>query len=135
MHSEGGGNGRRVQGYHFVVDPSRKSSRVTRSRQDGLMPPHAQGADVRPERNDFANPLVLAEGTAPETTRYERWIELAVEVRGDAIRCFIDGEVVTSARNDIYRTGSVGFMTYRGEDVRFDNIRVTALSPPGNSNP
>lgn len=133
MHDEGGGNGRWVKGYHFVVDPSRKKCRLTRTRQDGLIPPRAKGADVKPERNEFSNPWVLAEGKAPETTQYEQWMALKVQVCGPSIRCFINDQQVIEIENDMYRSGSVGFMAYKGEDVRLDNIRVVALPSGANA--
>lgn len=46
-------------------------------------------------------------------------------MRGSSIRCAVDGEPVIDARDDLFPSGSVGFVTYKGRDVRFDDVRVT----------
>ena len=39
----------------------------------------------------------------------------------------MNGEEVGAVVDDLYSTGSVGFTTYKGQDIRFDNIRVRSL--------
>jgi hypothetical protein len=127
MRDEGDGNGRWVQGYYFVVIPRGPKWRLWRARQDGLATENESGEPAKPEKNHFSNPALLAEGPAPESVEYGKWLALRMEVRGTRITASVDGQEVVSVENDLYPAGSVGFTTYKGEDVRFDNIRVTPL--------
>ncbi|MBP7936968.1 MAG: DUF1080 domain-containing protein [Phycisphaerae bacterium] len=128
VHDEGGGNGRWVQGYHFVLLPSRAQCRLWRARCDGRVIPDQAGKAVPQfERNEFSNPVLLSEGRAPATVAHGRWLHLAVHVRGDTITCLVDGQEVLNAKDRSYPSGSIGFVTYKGEGVRFDNVRATFL--------
>jgi hypothetical protein len=127
MRDEGDGNGRWVQGYYFVVIPRGPKWRLWRARQDGLVVENDAEEPIKPEKNHFSNPALLAEGPAPESVEYGKWLTLRMEVRGNRITASVNGQEVVSVENDLYPKGSVGFTTYKGEDVRFDNIRVTPL--------
>ena len=127
MQDEGAGNGRWVQGYCFLLDPGRGRCRLWRARKDGYEAAKASGNSPKPERNDFSNPVLLMEGTLPEGVAHGRWMRLGLEVRGPEIRCRVDGKEVLAARDHLFPSGSVGFMTYKGRDIRFDNVRVRAF--------
>lgn len=124
MHDEGAGNGRRVQGYYFVLDPAHKKCRLWRARKDGLVPSGHVDDAGRPEVNHFSNPRLLAEAVLPPTVTHGRWVHLRVDVRGDEIRCTVDGQERLRVEDDVYPVGSAGLTTYKGKDVRFDNLRV-----------
>jgi len=129
MRDEGAGNGRWVQGYYFMLLPSRAECRLWRARRDGWVHLDETGKAGPAEKNDFSNPMLLGQGKAPATTAHGRWLRLAVRVRGDAITCLVDGQEVLSANDPLYPSGSVGFVTYKGEGVRFDNVKATPLTP------
>lgn len=133
MQNEGGGNGRWVQGYYFVLDPSHNKCRLWRARVDGLVLLNKAGEALKGERNDFSNPLLIAEGGLPPSTACGNWLRLCVTVRGHAITCFVDGTQVLSAADALYPSGTIGLTVYKGQDVRFDNIRVAPLSLAENS--
>lgn len=124
---EGTGNGRWVQGYYFVIDAAHNKCRLWRARKDGATATGEAGQRGRPETNHFSNPLLLAETDLPSTVRHGQWVHLRVDVRGSAIQCMVDGESVLEVENDMYPSGTVGLTTYKGADVRFDNLRVTPL--------
>jgi hypothetical protein len=129
MHDEGGGNGRWVQGYYFVLDPSHNRCRLWRARQDGLVLRNEAGDSLKPEKNHFSNPFLLKQAGIPSSVTYGDWLRLRVTVCGKVITCFVDDNQVVSATDDLYRTGTVGMTVYKGQDVRFDNIRVASLLP------
>jgi hypothetical protein len=129
MHDEGGGNGRWVQGYYFVLDPSHKKCRLWRARQDGLVVFNKAGEHLRPEINHFSNPLLLQEAEIPNSVTYGCWLHLRITVCGKVITCFVNGKQVLRAANALYPSGTVGLIVYKGQDVRFDNMRVASLQP------
>jgi hypothetical protein len=129
MHDEGGGNGRWVQGYYFVLDPSHKKCRLWRACQDDLVLFNKAGEHLEPEINHFSNPLLLQEAKIPNSVTYGCWLHLRVKVRGKVITCFINDKQVLSAANDLYPSGTIGLLVYKGQDVRFDNMRVVSLRP------
>ena len=133
MQDEGGGNGRWVQGYYFVLDPSHKKCRLWRARQDGFVPENKASAQLRPETNHFSNPLLIAEAAGPTSVAYGQWLRLRVKVCGKVITCFVDDRQVLSEANDLYPSGTVGLIVYKGQDVRFDNVRVVPLLTEANS--
>lgn len=124
MQIEGSGNGRWVQGYYFVIDPAHRKWRLWRARLDGLVLRDEAGQPMRPEENHFSNPILLAEGATPDSVTHRRWLRLRVEVHAKAITASVDGQQLLSIQDDVYAAGSVGFTTYKGHDVRFDNVRV-----------
>lgn len=122
MQDEGGGNGRWIQGYMFVLDPRHAVCRLWRARKDGLAASAQAGS--KPERNDFSNPMLLKAGSLPAASRYGRWMRLRFEAKGPALQCSVDGHEVLAIQDPVFPSGSVGFMAYKGHDVRFDNARV-----------
>jgi hypothetical protein len=124
MQDEGGGNGRWVQGYFFVLDPGHGRCRLWRARKDGLVAGDAAKASPKRERNNFSDPVLLLEGSLPAGASHGRWMRLRLEVRGAAIRCSVDGQEVLSVEDHLFPSGSIGFTTYKGQDVRFDSVRV-----------
>ena len=125
MQDEESGNGRWVQGYYFVV--SHNKCRLWRARQDGLVLRNEAGEQLQPEQNHFSNPILLTEDEVPTSVARGRWLRLRVGVCGSRITCFVDNRQVLSAVDDLYPSGTVGLTVYKGEDVRFDNIRVVSL--------
>jgi hypothetical protein len=125
MHDEAGGNGRWVQGYYFVLDPAHHKCRLWRARLDGLVLRDNEGKELKPEENHFSNPLLLAEAATPDSVTHGRWLRLRVELRGKMITAAIDDEQVLAVEDDLYSSGSVGLTTYKGQGIRFDNIRVS----------
>lgn len=128
MRDEGDRNGRWVQGYYFVLDPRHQKCRLWRARFDGLVLADEKGEPQKPEKNHFSNPILLAEAPVPESVVHGRWLHLRFGVRGNSISCAVDGGQVVSAQNDLYPSGSIGFTTYKGHGVRFDNVRVYPVS-------
>ena len=133
MQEEGGGNGRWVQGYYFVLDPSHKKCRLWRARQDGFVLESKAGAQLKPETNHFSNPLLIAEAAVPTSVAHGRWLRLRTKVCGKVITCLINDRQVLSTANDLYPTGTVGLIVYKGQDVRFDNVQVVPLRTEANS--
>lgn len=133
MQDEGGGNGRWVQGYYFVLDPSHNKCRLWRARQDGFVLRNKTPEHLRPEKNHFSNPLLIAESEVPTSVAHGCWLHLRVKVCRNMITCFVNDRQVLSAANDLYPSGTVGLIVYKGQDVRFDNVRVVALPPKANS--
>jgi hypothetical protein len=124
MHIEGSGNGRWVQGYYLAMDPGHHKWRLWRARVDGLPLTGEKGEELEPERNHFSNPILLSEGALPPSVTHGTWVRLRVEVRGSQLAARVNDEPIFSVEDDRYPTGSVGFTTYKGQDIRFDNIRV-----------
>ncbi len=129
MQEEGGGNGRWVQGYYFVLDPGHRKCRLWRARQDGLVLKNKAGEYLSPETNHFSNPILMAEAELPDSVVYRRWLRLRMNVRGKELTCFIDGKQMLGASDDLYASGTVGLFVYKGQDIRFDNIRVASPLP------
>jgi uncharacterized repeat protein (TIGR01451 family) len=57
----------------------------------------------------------------------DQWYTLAVEVRGDHIQCYIDGDLLIDEYDSTYSSGTVGMKTYRIKGGLWDNILVTPL--------
>jgi hypothetical protein len=87
------------------------------------------GDSLKPEKNHFSNPLLLKQAGIPRSVTYGDWLRLRVTVCGKVITCFVNDDQVVSATDNLYPSGTVGMITYKGEDVRFDNIRVESLLP------
>ncbi len=58
------------------------------------------------------------------------WYTLAVEVRGSEIKCYVNGDLVITANDSIYSSGTIGMKTYRIVAGVWDDIVVTPLAPP-----
>jgi hypothetical protein len=55
-----------------------------------------------------------------------RWQELRVEVTGDRIRGFFNGQLVVEATDDTYQAGQVGLWTKADSVTCFDDVTATA---------
>jgi hypothetical protein len=55
------------------------------------------------------------------------WYDIAVEVRGDNIKAYVDGNLVIDHNDGGYPSGSVGMFAYKIADAAWDNIEVTPL--------
>lgn len=53
------------------------------------------------------------------------WHELRVEVQGHQLRGFLDGQQVTEASDDSYRTGGIGLWTKADSVTCFDDVQLT----------
>ncbi len=55
-----------------------------------------------------------------------QWEELRVEVKGNAIRGFLDGKLVVETHDDTFKAGKVGLWTKADSVTCFDNVKATA---------
>jgi len=55
-----------------------------------------------------------------------QWQELRVEVKGNAIRGFLDGKLVVETHDDTFKAGKVGLWTKADSVTCFDNVNATA---------
>jgi hypothetical protein len=55
-----------------------------------------------------------------------KWQELRVEVAGNRIRGFLEGQPVVETTDDTYKTGGVGLWTKADSTTCFDNMRIEA---------
>jgi len=69
-------------------------------------------------------PVTLAENlvSAAWPTGY---FSLSVDVRGDSIRAYIDGQLILEARDDTFPEGRIGVMSYANSGAHFDDVQVT----------
>jgi hypothetical protein len=54
------------------------------------------------------------------------WQELRVDVQGNQFRGFLNGQQVTEASDDSYRTGGIGLWTKADSVTCFDDVEVSA---------
>lgn len=54
-----------------------------------------------------------------------RWQELRVEVRGDAIRGYLNGVLVVEGRDDTFKAGKIGLWTKADSVTCFDDVKAT----------
>ncbi|GFE57574.1 family 16 glycoside hydrolase [Geobacter sp. AOG1] len=55
-----------------------------------------------------------------------QWQELRVEVKGNRIRGYLNGELAVEANDDVFKAGKVGLWTKADSVTCFDNVEVTA---------
>lgn len=55
------------------------------------------------------------------------WQELRVEVKGNAIRGLLNGQLVVEANDDTFTTGKVGLWTKADSVTCFDNVKITPI--------
>ncbi len=117
--NEGGGNGRKLTGYYFLMSSSRLilyQMRTENECGDDCVPAHIY---------HFSNPILLKEVAFSRESG--RWYELKVEVEGSRIKCYVD-DVLKIEYNDTVGTtflqGTVGFFVYKAGDARFDDVLV-----------
>ena len=81
-------------------------------------------ATIKMNDGDLKEPPWLSDKAKTGGFLYETTIHLldiALWLIGDAV------EVRALAKDNLYPSGSVGLTTYKGKDVRFDNIRVSRV--------
>ena len=117
---EGGGNGRKLTGYYFLMTTN--SLILSQMRTD-----EECGTDCT-HNYHFANPILLTQvsHSLPQGT----WYNLKVEVEGSLIKCYVD-DVLKIEYDDTVGTtflqGTVGFFVYKASDARFDDVLVEPL--------
>ncbi len=118
---EGGGNGRRVTGYYFLMSGNRLILYQIRTDEEC-------GADCT-HNYHFSNPILLEE-VVDSPLEYGKWHDLKVEVEGSLIKCYLD-DVLEIEYDDTVGTtfleGTVGFFVYKAGDARFDDVLVEPL--------
>ena len=55
-----------------------------------------------------------------------QWQELRVEVRGDSMRGFLNGQLVVEATDDTFKAGQIGLWTKADSVTCFDDVSVSA---------
>lgn len=55
-----------------------------------------------------------------------QWQELRVEVTGNRMQAFLNGQFVNEATDDAYKAGKVGLWTKADSVTCFDNVQITA---------
>ncbi len=69
-------------------------------------------------------PYILAESKV--SAAYPAgYFALTLEVRGDTLRAYLDGELILQARDDTFDRGMVGLMSYANTGSHFDDVSVT----------
>jgi uncharacterized repeat protein (TIGR01451 family) len=113
---------RHVEGYYFVMRARGDDSFVKLGAIKTNDPPIAHPFEFDNVREIAAQGgLVLFS---------DQWYTLAVEVRGDHIQCYIDGNLLIDVNDSTYSSGTVGMKTYRIKGGMWDNILVTPFPHP-----
>jgi len=119
---EGGGNGRKLTGYYFLMSSSRLMLYQLRT--------EAECGDtcVPTLIYHFNNPILLTE--VSHSLSRGVWYNLKVEVQGSLIKCYVN-DVLKIEYNDTVGTtflqGTVGLFVYKASDARFDDVSVEPL--------
>lgn len=71
----------------------------------------------------------------PGTVEENRWYDIQLVVKGNSIRCYLDGELIHDCEDGRYPAGGIGLGSWRTE-VEYKDVRVTfpdgtVLSPDG----
>jgi uncharacterized repeat protein (TIGR01451 family) len=77
----------------------------------------------------FNNPHELQTVSLPGELKRYVWHTLKVEVRGNRIRAWLNGQLTIDYvdTKEPFLTGTVGFKTYKAQTVSYDNLVVTPL--------
>jgi len=125
------GGGQWITGYYIVVGGRATSEYHTVKIAQLQTATDCWGAACDNPGNlyDFNNPHDLADVQLPGTFTRGVWHTIAVEVRGDNIKVWWDGELSLDYVDpkEPFLTGSVGFKTYKADWITFDDIVVTPL--------
>jgi uncharacterized repeat protein (TIGR01451 family) len=108
--------GLHVEGYYVAWRPNRSVDSITLSR-------------LRPTGGTayhFSDPEALV--SADYLMRKDTWYRMAVEVRGDNIKVFIDGNLLIDHNDATYSEGTVGFFCYKLAYGTWDDVLVTPLN-------
>ncbi|MBN1658189.1 MAG: DUF11 domain-containing protein [Anaerolineae bacterium] len=121
-----------VSGYYVVI-VGQSDSTSHRVKISKMQNPDDCDACEKPYRMyNFDNPLDRAWSEAiPGPFEHYRWYHLAVEVRGNNIKVFMENDLVIDWTDPVdkgpYLSGTIGFKTHETMTARFDNVTVTAL--------
>jgi uncharacterized repeat protein (TIGR01451 family) len=107
--------GLHVEGYYVAWRPNRSVSSITLSRL------RSTGGTAY----HFSDPEALV--SANYLMKKNTWYRMAVEVRGDNIKVFIDGNLLIDHNDSTYSEGTVGFFCYKLAYGTWDDILVTPL--------
>jgi hypothetical protein len=127
QYEETTNSGQWVTGYYVMIGRERTVRLLQLQTGDDCR----GGACDNPQNQyAFHNPYILRdeEVAGVDLARWE-WHTLAVEVRGNQIKIWVDGVFAFDYVDDHYPflQGTVGFKTYRARPVLYDNLLVTPL--------
>jgi uncharacterized repeat protein (TIGR01451 family) len=79
---------------------------------------------------DFNNPHELTVTKKDGPLERWRWYTLTVEVKGNRIKAWLDGELYIDYvdEKEPFLTGTIGFKTYKADTVSFDDVIVTPIN-------
>ncbi len=106
--------GRDVGGYYVTLVPSSDRVKLMRLPNDGTWAYHFAAAED----------LAIVE---VDELKKKVWNHLAVEVRGNNFKIFLNDQLVIDHNDSRYPTGTIGLKAYRVQDGAWDNIKVTSL--------
>jgi polygalacturonase len=69
-------------------------------------------------RNVTTKPLELSEG---------KWYQIALEMQGNTIRVYVDGELQLTATDDSLKQGGIGLIAYNAK-VEYDDVKVMQIA-------
>jgi len=119
---EGGGNGRKLTGYYFLLDPLHDTLALWQMQTD------EECTDCTANYS-FSNPMTLV--TLSGVPLYlNHWYTIKVEVAGPLIKCYVDDALKIEYNDTVGTTflqGTVGLFVYKASDARFDDILVESL--------
>jgi uncharacterized repeat protein (TIGR01451 family) len=105
--------GRHIEGYFLNWRPGENLVKLMTVR------------DWEPYAYHFSTLEEIARATY--TLHRGEWYKVAVEVSGNNIKAYIDGNLVIDVDHDLFPTGSVGVYAYKVANAAWDNLLVTPL--------
>ncbi|HAL61344.1 MAG TPA: hypothetical protein DCP08_02945 [Chloroflexi bacterium] len=123
---EGGGNGRKLTGYYFTLDPAHAKLTLWQMQTEDECDPDTCNKPWY--LYHLGNPISLED--VDFSLGHGRWYELKVEVEGSLIKCYVDDVLKIEYDDRIGTTflqGTVGFFVYKASDARFDDVLVESL--------
>jgi hypothetical protein len=107
-------SGKYVGGYYFWISPNWGGVvQLEKLRNSG------------PTAGHFSDPLEIIDASFP--IQWSKWHDIRIEVKGNQIWCFVDDTQVFNVTDSTWTHGTVGFMGYRMDDARFDQVLVEPL--------
>ncbi len=127
------GSGQKVTGYYFLVIPSTPQVRLATLRTEEECYDDCAASHIY----HFSNPYIVAEVRGYDALaargiylRRNYWHTVRVEVLGNRIKCYVDGQLAIDYLDDVgtqFLSGTVGFFTYKAADARFDDVKIRPL--------
>jgi hypothetical protein len=104
--------GLHVEGYYITWQPGLSTDSVTLWRI--------------PNSGNYAYNFAAAEAiaTGDHLMDLGTWYHLAVQVHGNVIQVFVDGDLVLEQEDDTYSQGTIGFYAYKVNYATWDNVKV-----------